>query len=130
MSANDAAKTNQSHCLDCGGSPRFRQMVSWVDNETDVEHTTTCTSSFHQIVKREAGAYEYLSDTFEVLHVTSVPMTDQEALEYFSWVQTCFPEKKPTFIQRRPLDGHTFEMMEFFYDAETKEVRPLVEWTG
>lgn len=114
----------QNWCEDCGGTPRARQMVTWED-EDGREYTTTCTSSFHKIVRREAGAYEYLNESLMVLHTTSVPMTDAEALEYFSFVQEWFTTEKVKFIQRRELDAAKFEMMDFFWDG--KEVRPLAE---
>lgn len=116
----------QNWCMDCGSVPKARGMVTWED-DNGVEHTTTCTSTFHVIVKREAGAYEYLTEKLDVLHTTSVPMTDQEALEYFSFVQEWFPNEDVKFITRRELDGKTFEMMDFFWDRELKEARPIAE---
>ena len=78
-------------------------------------------------VKREAGGYEYLDDKLQPVHLTSVPMTDEEALEYFGIVQLMFPtgEVNVTYITRREINGHEFKMMPWKFDKETWEVTPI-----
>lgn len=78
--------------------------------------------------KREAGGYQYLSATFEVVETTSVPMTDQEALEYFGIVQLMFPadpDLEVKYIMRREVMGTKYEMMPWIFDKETWEVSPI-----
>jgi hypothetical protein len=105
-------------CDDCGGTPRARGDVEIEDGRLAV-----CTSKFHaNLVEREAAGYEYLSEKFESLHTTSVPMTDQEALEYFSLVHTWFPNSGVKYITRRAMGGTRYEMMPYTYDVETREV--------
>lgn len=110
-----------SECPDCGNPPRARGKIELEDGKL-----ATCTSKFHaNLVVREAGAYEYLSENFETLHSTSVPMTDKEALEYFSLIKVWFPLEKPCYITRRELDGREFKMMPWRYDNETGRVEKI-----
>lgn len=78
--------------------------------------------------KREAGGYQYMSSEFKIVHTTSVPMTDDEALEYFGVVQLMFPSK-PTlevkYILRREINGTEYKMMPWKFDIATWEVTPI-----
>lgn len=104
----------------------MRGMVTW-EQEDGTEYTTVCTSSYHKIVKRERGAYQYLSDKFVVVHDTSVPMTDEEALEYFSVVQVWLADVPVVYITARELDGNDkFKMLPYKRDPETGKVVSLV----
>lgn len=73
-------------------------------------------------MRREAGGYKYLNDKFEEIHLTSVPMTDREALEYFGIIDLWFQSTSPKYILRRPIEGSKYEMMPFQYDPETGKV--------
>jgi hypothetical protein len=73
-------------------------------------------------VKREALSYQYLDDKFVVIHITSVPMTDEEALEYFGLVDLMFPDEvHPKYITRKGLTESTWSMMPYIYDHEANE---------
>ena len=74
--------------------------------------------------EREAQSYAYLNDKFEPLHVTSVPITDREALEYFSFVQEWFYAENVKYINKQSWDGD-MKMLPFQYDRETREVTPI-----
>jgi hypothetical protein len=112
---------SENRCEDCGGTPRARG-----DVEIEEGRWAICTSRFHaNLVEREAGAYEYLDEKFVVLHTTSVPMTDREALEYFPIVEQWFNEMTPKYITKRAVDGHEFKMLPYTYDADTGEVTPI-----
>lgn len=78
-------------------------------------------------VQREALAYEYLGPDFVAVHVTSVPMTDDEALAYFGIVELMFggPGPHVKYITRKALDSHEFKMMPWYFDAESWEVREI-----
>lgn len=83
--------------------------------------------------KREAGGYQYLTDKFEVVHTTSVPMTDDEALEYFGVVQLMFPADPDLwvrYIMRREINGHEFKMMPWQFNKDVWEVFPIVKPGG
>lgn len=77
---------------------------------------------------REAGGYQYLTDVFEVVHVTSSPLTDQQALDDFPMVNRWFEHQnvRVTYITRREMESSDYKMMPFQYDPETKEVNPIV----
>lgn len=77
-------------------------------------------------VKREARAYCYLDENYEELHTTSVPMTDEEALEYFRIVYIWYPDDPPKFIQHKPLDSDNFIPMPYFFEASAEAVIPIV----
>lgn len=79
-------------------------------------------------VKREAGGYQYLSNEFVVVHTTSVPMTDEEALDYFGIVQLMFhndPDMWVRYITRREINGIEYKMMPYQYNKDVREVFPI-----
>lgn len=75
-------------------------------------------------MEREAAGYQYRDANFNIIHTTSVPMTDKEALEYFSIVALWF-NKPPVYIEVRRFDTGKYKMLPFAYDAETREVTEL-----
>lgn len=81
-------------------------------------------------VKREAGGYQYMDANFRVVHTTSVPMTDDEALGYFGIVQMMFPHESEDFhvkyILRREVGGTEYKMMPYTFDKETWGVSDIV----
>lgn len=72
---------------------------------------------------REAGGYEYRDEFFGLVLVTSVPRTDDEALEYFKVVQEW--GEPAVFILKREYEEFTYKPMPYKYDPDTKEVNPL-----
>lgn len=75
-----------------------------------------------QVPVRDAAGYQYLNDKFELLHTTSVPVNDQEALEYFSFIKTWFFEESPKYITRRELDSVDYKMMPYRYNDKTGKI--------
>jgi hypothetical protein len=78
--------------------------------------------------KREAGGYQYLDDGFRIVHTTSVPMTDEEALEYFSVVQLMFtgePDLWVRYIKRREINSVEYKMIPWQYNKDVGEVFPI-----
>lgn len=65
--------------------------------------------------QREAGGYQYRDDRLDIIHNTSAPLTDAEALEYFAVVQSWFPGCKVQYIERREMYKYVFEMMDYQY---------------
>lgn len=76
-------------------------------------------------LEREAAGYQYRDSSFQIIHTTSVPMTDQEALEYCSIVDAWFLDVSPMYVEVRRLDSGHYKMLPYVYDAETREVAPL-----
>lgn len=79
-------------------------------------------------VKREAGGYQYLDDKFVPVHLTSVPMTDEEALDYFKIVSLMFPTYPNLwvrYITRREINGTEFKMMPYQFNKDLWQVFPL-----
>lgn len=95
-----------------------------------VRHAEDCPDYLIDLpVTREAGAYQYLTDKFEIVHSTSAPLNDEEALEYFGMVQLMFPREGPDFwvryIMRREMHGGEFKMMPWQYNKDVGEVFPI-----
>lgn len=78
---------------------------------------------------RDAGGYQYLSDEFKVVHTTSVPMNDEEAIDYFRIVQCMFPKDsvKVKYLTRREMNGHEYKMIPWQYDPDMKVVKQIVK---
>lgn len=77
-----------------------------------------------EIVQREAHGYEYYSGRFEPIHMTSVPMNDEEALDYFRIVDAMqFTEDvRVQYIYKRAWGENEYKMMPYQYNRETGEV--------
>lgn len=95
----------------------------WCKQEETRPHLQTC-PDWEPPPTREAAAYRYRDASFNIIHTTSVPMTNQEALEYFSVVAVWF-DKPPTYVESREFDSSKFTMLPFVYDADTREVTKL-----
>ena len=97
--------------------------------EEFLRHIPECPDYLKDLpITREAGGYKYLDENFVECHVTSVHATDEEALDYFRIVQLMFPRSpdfKVKYIMRREMHSFEYKMLPWYYDAETKEVRPI-----
>lgn len=80
-----------------------------------------------EIPVRDAHGYEYYSDKFEPLHMTSCPANDEEALDYFRIVDafTYDREVRVTYIYKRAWGESEYKMMPYQYFRETKQVIPI-----
>lgn len=67
--------------------------------------------------------YEYIDSSFEVLHVTQVPLSDQDALNRFSEVAQYGPTYDPIMLRVKRIDG-TEEVLPWRYDKATDELTP------
>lgn len=77
-------------------------------------------------ITRDAAAYRYLTDGFAVVHTTSAPANDDEATEYFSLVQTWFPDVNVKYVMRKEMYGDSeFKMIPWSYDSEANEVTEI-----
>lgn len=65
-----------------------------------------------------SSSYTYWSDQVVVLHMTSVPLCDEEAIDKFTWVAENSPGHNPVFVSVRRPDG-TEQMLPVRYDKET-----------
>lgn len=77
-----------------------------------------------EVRQREAQSYQYLNDKFEELHITSVHATDEEALEYFSFIQTWFINEVVKYVVARRYDGEK-KLLPFTFDNQSGEVIPF-----
>jgi hypothetical protein len=112
-----------------GWTTRTELICQWCHQPESKPHEIECRDHNDPAlwVKREAAAYQYLTPDFVVAHTTSVPMTDVEALEYFSIVELMFPgdEQVVKYITRKAVDSNEFKMMPWQFDLETWEVSPI-----
>lgn len=77
-------------------------------------------------VTREAAAYQWLNDKFEVVHQSSVCVNDEEACDYFRIVQVWFINENMKYLMRKDFYGDGgFHMLPWQYDKETGAVTPI-----
>lgn len=91
-------------------------------------HKYNCPEAANDVTGREAGAYQYLNDRFEVVLVTSVPRTDEFALRHFKNVQMMNEDENICYITRRAMHESEYKMMPFRFDrtlGEEGEVVPI-----
>lgn len=62
--------------------------------------------------------YTYLSDRLDPIHVTQVPVCDNEAIDYFSKVAGWGKGFNPVWLQAKRPDG-TVEILKVQYEKET-----------
>lgn len=73
--------------------------------------------------EREAGAYQFLTDKLEVVHTSSVPTTDKQALLHLKLVQCWFPSERVQYITKRNMNGREFTMLPVeIIDGEVFEI--------
>lgn len=117
---------------DCGWTVagKVKQICQFCWQPEDKPHETDCRDNNDPAlwVKREALAYQYLGPDFVPVHTTSVPMTDDEALQYFGIVELMFVGEGPhaVYIMRKALDSMEFKMMPWTFDADKWEVEEIV----
>lgn len=116
--------------VEAGFSYEPELVCQWCWHKINQPHDTDCRDHNDPAlwVKREAAGYQYMNDKFVIVHTTSVPMTDQEALEYFGIVQLMFtadPDLWVRYIMRRDIGEQTFKMMPFQYNKDVREVFPI-----
>lgn len=137
IEAEDAAVRASRERLDraleeCGWTVngKVKQICEFCWRPEDQPHEVDCRDHNDPAmwVKREASAYQYLGPDFVPIHQTSVPMTDDEALEYFGIVELMFTGEGPhaVYIMRKALDSAEFKMMPFRFDCVSWEVKEIV----
>ena len=73
----------------------------------------------------QPSSYTYYDSDAQVLHVTSVPLCDDEALDKFTQVADWFPNCHPTWLAvKRP--GEKLAMLPFTYDRDTDYLTEVV----
>ena len=60
---------------------------------------------------RKAGGYRYRDKNFNVLHTTSLPTSDKEALLYFARVSGWFRSVDARYLERREVGGWEFQFI-------------------
>ena len=128
--AIDAAKENLTKALEEAGYVKPERICEWCHRKESEEHEIECRDSNDPShwVKREAGGYQYLDANLHHVHTSSVPLTDEEALEYFKIVQLMFPADPDLvvkYIKKRELNGAVYDMMPFYFDKDKWEVYPI-----
>lgn len=76
-------------------------------------------------VTREAGSYQFLTDGFIPVHITSVCVNDEEALDYFRIVQVWFYDVNVKYVMRREMHGSEYKMIPWQFDREANAVKPI-----
>lgn len=76
-------------------------------------------------VVRERAGYQFLNLKFEVLHSTSMPMTDQEAYELIGMVEIWHPSERVAYIWARDLDSTDYKMLPYAFNYETQKVEEI-----
>lgn len=62
-----------------------------------------------------APAYRYRDRDLNILHTTSVPKDDENALEYFAFVQRWFKDTEVRYIEKRPVGETTYNFLKYEY---------------
>lgn len=74
---------------------------------------------------RESQSYQYLDDKFQVVTYTSIPTTDEEALDHFRIIALQY-NVDVTYVTARGFGAtDKYKMLPFKYDRVTGEVTPL-----
>jgi hypothetical protein len=104
-------------CAKCGRSPEQ-------PHEEECEYRP---ARPEEMVQREAHGYEYYSDRFEPVHMTSVPMDDEEALDYFRIIDAIrFTEDiRVQYVYKRAWGESEYKMMPYQFNRETGQVLPI-----
>lgn len=72
---------------------------------------------------REAAAYQYLDEKFVVLHTTSMPLCDDDAVDTFRIVAIWFPNNPPRYVLRKDFGSDEFKMIPWQYvEGEVKQI--------
>lgn len=75
---------------------------------------------------RTAASYRFYDASLKEVHTTSVPVNDEEALEYFGIVSVWFDDRdQPRYLSRRSFDSGDFKMLPYEYNYMTGEVQEL-----
>lgn len=109
----DPVQQSIRYCEHCGKAEYVRHEESCPDYLKDLP------------VTREAGGYKYLTEGFVEVYMTSVPMTDEEALEYFKIVQIMTGKTPVRYIMRREMHNYVYAMLPWQYDNIAEEVLPI-----
>lgn len=108
--AEDAAREEANRKCDGCGAAKF------------TPHHETCYRYGNGEPVREAGGYQYYNEDMKLLHTTSVPKTDKEALAYFHDINRFFATSRVKYIWRRAMWQGDYLMMPYEFNRETEEV--------
>lgn len=64
-------------------------------------------------VTRERAGYQWFSETFQLLHTSSAPMNDEEAIAYSSIVEIWSRNHKVKYLWGRDLDEYVYKMLPY-----------------
>lgn len=91
--------------------------VSSPTTETSSENTSTSTkpseTELAEKYGRERGGYEYYDAQLRYVHATSIPATDEEAVEYFATVAGWTPQVR--YVAGHPHTSLQYEFLPFTY---------------
>lgn len=107
----------------------FSTLVCEHCGRTEVQsHEPTC-PDWEEPPQREAAGYQYRDASFNVIHVTSIPATDEEAMDYCRIVAVWFNYKGDVYVEARRFGEGKHKMIPFVYNTETREVKSLEQAT-
>lgn len=105
-------------CSHCHKKPEEQHDYDCPDNNDPALHVT-----------RERAAYQWYDETFVMIHQSSVPMTDEEAAEYSSLVESWFPGRKIKYLWGKDLGSNEFKMLPYLITVtETSKYESEVTW--
>lgn len=78
-------------------------------------------SDFRADARWTPSNYYYFSDRLQILHVTSAPGCDDQAIDWFTKIRSLGSGYRPKWIRVRRPDG-TSETLPVIYDSDTDEV--------
>jgi len=64
------------------------------------------------------GGYRYRDEDLNIVHTTSAPQSDEQALHYFNLVTDWFKDLKVRFIEKREPGSTEYHYMQFYFDGE------------
>ena len=75
------------------------------------------------VTSNPGPAYRYRDADLNVIHTTSAPKDDTQALNYFGLVSDWFKNLRVVFIEKRDVGSTEYHFMQYEFDG--KEARPL-----
>jgi len=75
--------------------------------------------------EREAKAYQYLDPMLNVIWHSSVPLSDDDAIDYFTFVRDIGPQFHPKYIAVLRWDSLRYDVLQVWYEEETDDVWDL-----
>lgn len=90
--------------------------VAKIKERLELAHQEIQDAALLNHMDREAGGYGFLNEKFDVLHYTSVPKDDEDAIGYSVLVAGWYPDQEVKYIIRRELMEHKYKMIPYKFE--------------